>query len=240
MKITMRKIFAVFLATLLLSVCSVVGAAKQDASPDWVTKLPQAKDAKQLFVVAAVGDTTAWISMHEKDADGNWRVLMTTPGFIGKEGMDKTKEGDAKTPNGTFHFTAAFGIAKDPGCAIPYKQVDNNIYWSGDARPGMNYNQMVDIREFPGLNTEDSEHIIDYDPHYTYAMNISYNEDGTPGLGSAIFLHCFGPYKPYTGGCVAIPVENMRFVMQNVRPDCVIVIDYLKKLSPETAEKWGI
>ena len=240
MKTNMKKVFAVLLAVLVLASFSVVSAAKQEASPDWVTKLPQAKTAKQLFVVAGVGKTTAWVSMHEKDADGNWRMLMTTPGFLGKEGLDKTKEGDARTPNGTFHFTAAFGIAPDPGCAIPYTQVDNNLYWSGDARPGMNYNQMVDIREFPGLNTEDSEHIIDYDPHYTYAMNISYNEDGTPGLGSAIFLHCFGPYKPYTGGCVAIPVENMRFVMQHVRPDCVIVIDYLKKLSPETAEKWGI
>lgn len=225
---------------LALASFSVVSAAKQEASPDWVKNLPQAKTAKQLFVVAGIGKTTAWVSMHEKDTDGNWRILMTTPGFLGKEGLEKTKEGDAKTPIGTFHFNAAFGIAKDPGCVIPYKQVDKNIYWSGDDRPGMKYNQMVDIREMPDLNIEDSEHIIDYDPHYTYAMNISYNEDGTPGLGSAIFLHCFGPYKPYTGGCVAIPVENMRFVMQNVRPDCVIVIDYLKKLSPETAEKWKI
>ena len=240
MKTNMKKVFVVLYAMLALASFSVVSAAKQESSPDWVKNLPQAKTAKQLFVVAGVGKTTAWVSMHEKDADGNWRILMTTPGFLGKEGLEKTKEGDAKTPIGTFHFNAAFGIAKDPGCAIPYKQVDKNIYWSGDDRPGMKYNQMVDIREMPDLNIEDSEHIIDYDPHYTYAMNISYNEDGTPGLGSAIFLHCFGPYKPYTGGCVAIPVENMRFVMQNVRPDCVIVIDYLKKLSPETAEKWKI
>ena len=240
MKTNMKKVFVVLYAMLALASFSVVSAAKQEASPDWVKTLPQAKTAKQLFVVAGVGKTTAWVSMHEKDTDGNWRILMTTPGFLGKEGLEKTKEGDAKTPIGTFHFNAAFGIAKDPGCAIPYKQVDKNIYWSGDDRPGMKYNQMVDIREMPDLNIEDSEHIIDYDPHYTYAMNISYNEDGTPGLGSAIFLHCFGPYKPYTGGCVAIPVENMRFVMQNVRPDCVIVIDYLKKLSPETAEKWKI
>ena len=240
MKTNMKMVFVVLYAILALASFSVVSAAKQEASPDWVKNLPQAKTAKQLFVVAGVGKTTAWVSMHEKDADGNWRILMTTPGFLGKEGLEKTKEGDAKTPIGTFHFNAAFGIAKDPGCVIPYKQVDKNIYWSGDDRPGMKYNRMVDIREMPDLNIEDSEHIIDYDPHYTYAMNISYNEDGVPGLGSAIFLHCFGPYKPYTGGCVAIPVENMRFVMQNVRPDCVIVIDYLKKLSPETAEKWKI
>ena len=62
-------------------------------------------------------------------------------------------------------------------------------------------------------------------------MNISYNEACTPGLGSAIFLHCFGPYKPFTGGCVAIPENQMIKVMQNVKPDCVVVIDSLENLS---------
>ena len=236
----MKKVFAGLWAVLVLASFSVVSAAKQEASPDWVTKLPQAKDAKQLFVVAAVGDTTAWISMHEKDADGNWRVLMTTPGFIGKEGIGETREGISRTPVGVYRFNAAFGIAPDPGCAIPYTQVNEDLYWSSDDRPGMRYNQMVDIHDVPGLDTEISEHLIEIYPHYIYALNISYNPQGIPGIGSAFFLHCFGPYKPYTGGCVAIPVENMRFVMQHVRPDCVIVIDYLKKLSPETAEKWGI
>lgn len=236
----MKKILAVFFAVMVLAVFSVAGAAEMAASLEWVTKLPQAKNTDQLFVVAGIGKTTAWISMHEKDQAGEWHMLMTTPGFLGKEGLGKTKEGDNMTPVGTFRFNAAFGIAEDPGCAIPYTQVDENIYWSGDGRPGMKYNRMVDIREYPGLNTEDSEHIVDYDPHYTYAMDISYNEACTPGLGSAIFLHCFGPYKPYTGGCVSIPAADMRFVMQHVHPDCVIVIDDLKKLSPETAAAWKI
>lgn len=207
-----------------------MAAEAREASPEWVRNLPVAKNANQLFVVAGVGGTTAWISMHEKDADGNWQRIMTTPGFIGKNGLGKTKEGDAKTPVGVFRFTEAFGIAPDPGCAIPYKQVDESIYWSGDVRPGMKYNRMVDIREMPGLNTEDSEHIVDYNPHYVYCMNISYNENGTPGKGSAIFLHCFGPAKPYTGGCVSLPEDKMRFVLQMVRPDCVVVIDTLENL----------
>ena len=226
----MKKAFTVLWAVLVLAAFGIASAAEREPSPDWVQKLPQAKAAKQLFVVAGVGKTTAWVSMHERDTDGNWRMLMTTPGFIGREGLGKTKEGDGKTPVGTFRFNAAFGIAKDPGCALPYMQVDENIYWSGDGRPGMKYNEMVDIREFPGLNTEDSEHIVDYTVHYVYCMNISYNEVGTPGLGSAIFLHCFGPNKPYTGGCVAIPVGKMRLVMQKVRPDCVVVIDSMEKL----------
>ena len=62
---------------------------------------------------------------------------MTTPGFIGKSGLGKTKEGDGKTPVGTFHFNATFGIADDPGCKIPYTKVDDDTYWSGDQREGM-------------------------------------------------------------------------------------------------------
>lgn len=200
-------------------------------SPEWVTKLDAAKDAKQLFVVAGYEKSTAWISMHEKDKDGNWKMLTSTPGFIGKEGLGKTKEGDLKTPVGTFGFNKAFGIADDPGCAIPYTKVDNDTYWSGDN--DVNYNQMVSIKDYPKLNTEDSEHIMDYKYEYRYCLNISYNEDGTAGKGSAIFLHCFGDRKPRTGGCVAIPEEQMYYVMQHVSPDCVVVIDSMENLGAD-------
>lgn len=200
-------------------------------SPEWVTKLDAAKDAKQLFVVAGYEKSTAWISMHEKDDSGNWKMLTSTPGFIGMEGLGKTKEGDLKTPVGTFKFNKAFGIDEDPGCAIEYTKVDEDTYWSGDTKA--NYNQMVSIKDFPKLNTEDSEHIVDYKYEYRYCLNISYNEDGTAGKGSAIFLHCFGDRKPRTGGCVAIPEEQMYYVMQHVNPDCVVVIDSMENLGAE-------
>ena len=201
-----------------------------EASPEWAVALAEKQDAQQLFVVAVYENTTAWISLHEKDADGVWKMTMSTPGFIGKNGLGKTKEGDGMSPVGVFSFNRAFGIAPDPGCAISYVQVDENTYWSGDAREGMHYNEMVSLTEYPELNLPDSEHIVDYTYQYQYCLNISYNAEGTPGLGSAIFLHCLGDRKPYTGGCVAIPMEQMYFVMQHVSPDCVVVIDTLENL----------
>ena len=54
--------------------------------------------------------------------------------------------------------------------------------------------------------------------------------EGTPGKGSAIFLHVFGDRKPFTGGCVAIPLDKMRFVMQTVSKDCVVIINSLENL----------
>ncbi len=204
-------------------------------SPDWVKALPQAQDEEitQLFVIGAMGEnlTTASVTMHERDEDGSWQQVLQTPGFVGKYGLCEDEdhaEGCAQTPMGTYHFNKAFGIAEDPGCAIPYVQVDEDIYWSGDET--QNYNEMVDIKDCPDLDMTNSEHIIDYSYEYRYCLNISFNEEGTPGRGSAIFLHCMGPLKPYTGGCVAIPENIMKQVMQRVREDCVVVIDTLEDL----------
>ena len=202
-----------------------------EASPEWVTRLGAAKDAKQLFIVAGYENSTAWISMHEKDAGGSWKMILSTPGYIGREGLGKTREGDAKTPVGTFSFNKAFGLADDPGCALPYTKADEDIYWSGDEN--INYNQMVNIKDHPELDTDKSEHIVDYKYQYQYCLNISYNEEGKANAGSAIFLHCFGDKKPYTGGCVAIPEEQMYYVMQHVDPGCVVVIDSMKGLGAE-------
>ena len=204
-------------------------------SPEWVANLPAAQDegARQLFVIACMGmdRTTATVSMHQRAEDGSWQQILSTPGFVGKNGLCLDAdhvEGCGQTPVGVYHFNKAFGIAPDPGCAIPYIQVDEDTYWSGD--PDYHYNEMVDIKDYPELAMDDSEHIVHYEYEYQYCLNISFNEDGTPGRGSAIFLHCLGPVKPYTGGCVAIPENIMKLVMQSVTEDCVVVIDTLENM----------
>ena len=215
-------------------------------SPEWVEELASKQDGAvtQLFVVAGMGmdRTTASVSMHELDADGQWKQLLSTPGYVGKYGLcldENHVEGCGQTPIGVYHFNKAFGIAPDPGCALPYIQVTDNIWWSGDTGKGMHYNEMVDIRDVPELSKDDSEHIVDYEYQYQYCMNISFNEDGTPGRGSAIFLHCLGPEKPYTGGCVAIPENIMKQVMQRAKPDCVVIIDLMENICPDVWEAWG-
>ena len=242
MKKSLSLIALLLAAVLLLSAC---GAGRESVpprkdSPAFVTALEQAKDAEQLFIIACVGNFSAYISMHEKDSDGNWKQIVSTPGNIGKKGLGKTREGDGKTPVGVFTFDRAFGIADDPGCAIPYRKVTEDDYWSGDQRDGYQYNRMVSIKDYPDLDKGSSEHIVDYDVAYVYCLNISYNADCTPGAGSAIFLHCFNEVKPYTGGCVAVPEAVMKTIMQNVKEGCVVIIDELKNISPETYASWGL
>ncbi|MBR0398910.1 MAG: hypothetical protein IJI10_11670 [Eubacterium sp.] len=196
-------------------------------SPEWVTKLDAAKDAEQLIVVAGVDKTTAYVTMHEKDAEGTWKQLIATPGFIGLDGLGDANINDCYTPVGTFTIDKAFGIADDPGCQMEYTKVDDTYYWSGDPREGMHFNELVSIKDVPDLDTENSEHITDFDYAYQYVLNMGYNSECEYEKGFAFFLHCFRMNRTYTGGCVGVPENIMKYIMQHVKPGCKITIDSL-------------
>ncbi|MBO4635618.1 MAG: DUF4214 domain-containing protein [Clostridiales bacterium] len=206
-------------------ICEQYGLIRGDEIdiPDdylWITST--ALGASSVVFVEATGQSTAKVTFVRRDLYGEWDEIFTVYGYIGRNGLGKVRQGDNKTPVGVYHFTDAFGICEDPGCPIPYTVLTPDLYWSGD--PDLLYNRMVSIIDHPDLSTRESEHLIDYAPNYDYCLNISYNEEGTPGAGSAIFLHCTGR-NAYTAGCVAIPEEQMRLVIQNVSSDTLIVID---------------
>ena len=215
-------------AILLLTMLVLPAFAEHSESPEWVSHLKAAENASQLAVVSGTHGTNAIFSFHEKDDGGIWREIVSCHAYIGKKGWGKTREGDAKSPCGVYTFTEAFGILPDPGCMMGYTQVDETHYWVGDSN-SERYNTMVSTRDYDSFSKEDSEHIIDYDLAYKYALNISYNISGTPGKGSAIFLHCYTK-NHFTGGCVAIPEDDMRTVLRRVKPGCVVVMDSHKNI----------
>lgn len=103
-------------------------------SPEWFTKLDATKDCDQMIVVAGVGETTAYVTMHEKDENGKWKMILSTPGYTGLEGMGKADCNHAITPIGTFTIDKAFGLADDPGCQMEYTKCNDSYYWSADTR----------------------------------------------------------------------------------------------------------
>ena len=216
----------------VLVMCMLVFAsplfAGEKVSPEWVGELAVAEDAEQLAIVSGTHDSNARFSFYEKDDSGTWHEVITCPAYIGKNGWGKTREGDVKTPRGVYTFTMAFGVKEDPGCPMGYTQVDETHYWIGDSNSDR-YNQFVSTRDYDDFDKKESEHIVDYQPGYEYCLNISWNADGTPKKGSAIFLHCYTKRK-YTGGCVAIPEDMMREVLQRVKDGCVVVMDTSKNI----------
>ncbi len=216
---------------MLLCACSSINHATQENTPsihwrkDTTGKYLNDDSVNQIITVQVTEGSNAAIKLFEKNVENGknvWTETLDCPGFIGHEGLGKTKEGDNKTPIGDFGITTAFGIRKNPGTALPYIDVDENTYCCGDENF---YNQIIDISEHPH-DCSDGEHLIDYSPEYNYGIFINYNKECTPGLGSAIFLHCTGA-NTYTGGCIAVSEENMITLLKALDTNARIIIDYI-------------
>ena len=215
----------------LLCACSASDQPAPEHTPsihwrkDTTGKYLNDDSVKQIITVQATEGSNAVIKLFEKTVENGktvWTETLDCSGFIGLEGLGKTKEGDNKTPVGDFGITTAFGIKANPGTALPYVDVDENTYCCGDENF---YNQLIDISEHPH-DCADGEHLIDYSPEYNYGVFIDYNKEGTPGLGSAIFLHCAGA-NTYTGGCIAVSEENMLVLLKALDANARVIIDYM-------------
>lgn len=195
----------------------------EEAVSSWVEELDIAQTVTQMIVVSAKG-SYAMVSMHTQDDNGIWQEEFSVLGRIGRNGIDKEKEGDEKTPTGVYHFTNAFGILEDPGITtLPYLQIDETHYWVDDS-DSKYYNQLVSTQAVK-KEWNSAEKLSESIYSYKYVLALDYNEACVPGAGSAIFLHCPSRDFEGTSGCIAIPTENMVEVLQKLRSDCVIIID---------------
>lgn len=190
-------------------------------SLDFVSNLSCSADYDQLIVVSATG-SDAIITMHEINPYGIWEEILHTTGYVGKNGVGKASENDTRTPSGDYALGIAFGVNANPGTSMDYLQVDDTYYWVDDPASSY-YNQFITTNEISPDNWDSAEHISDYPDTYAYVLSIDYNTDCVPGEGSAIFLHCSNG-KP-TLGCVAIPTEDMIFILNHIQKGCHIIID---------------
>ncbi len=181
-----------------------------------------AKVSDQIVAIQYSGTKNAAMALYEK-RNGEWEKTIEETAYVGSAGVGKTKEGDKKTPTGTFNLTTPFGIKKDPGTKMGgYLKVTKNHYWSG--QNGENYNRLVDVSKAKDYKPSGKdEHLIDYGAVYNYCLFIDYNKDGAKNKGSAIFLHCQGKNN-YTGGCVAVPERVMIKLLETLSDGAKIVI----------------
>ena len=139
--------------------------------------------------------------------------------FIGKNGLGKTREGDAMTPEGDFGVLTAFGILPDPGTALPWLPVTSSTY--ACAEEGPFYNRIIDtVATHHPCKGEDMFHTA---PQYNYGMALDFNAACSYPDGSAIFFHCKGP-KPYTGGCIAVDEPFLRQILTTAHPGLRVII----------------
>ena len=158
------------------SVAPSVAAAARPADP---------LAGRQLITVSAAsyGATYATLTAYRRSA-GHWRrVFGPWTARIGRGGFAPPglkREGDGRTPSGTFGFGFFFGVLPNPGVRFGYRQSQPYDFWDDDpASP--RYNEWVDQRRAdPGLSPEPMD-VSGYD----YGAVIAYNTARTRAWAAA-------------------------------------------------------
>lgn len=179
------------------------------------------KDIQASTENAETGETAVTPEQTDYKEEYEWKKLVSCNAYVGKNGLDKKRQGDYKTPTGIYNITMAFGRKKSPGTSgISYKKLNKYHYWSTEKAT---YNQFIDVRKL-GRTQMQGEHLIDYNPFYNYALALDYNKKCVYLKGSAIFLHCMRKGRPFTMGCIAVSEKNMKKIVKNTTKNTKICI----------------
>jgi L,D-peptidoglycan transpeptidase YkuD (ErfK/YbiS/YcfS/YnhG family) len=192
--------------------------AKQTTSPLLVDRLDGVGSARQVVSVTngGYGSSYATVEAFTKTGSGWRRTFGPWPARIGYSGFappGEKREGDGRTPTGSYPFAYMFGVYADPGVRYTYRRVTGDyIVWDDDSA-SRNYNLWVDTRS--GDAGRDPEP-MDRLPSYGYGAVIAYNTSRTPGAGSAIFLHV--AHTGATAGCVSLPQSQLLALLRWLDP----------------------
>ncbi len=142
---------------------------------------------------------------------------------IGRMGSTwKKKEGDKKTPKGTFKIENLYfrkDRKKKPITLLKCIKIKKNMGWCNDVRFPKKYNKLMRVKKkirHERLNRKDYK--------YDFLIPIKYNFiKPATGLGSCIFIHLTKDYKP-TAGCVAIKEKDFLIMLKLIKKNSQIKI----------------
>ena len=145
---------------------------------------------------------------------------ITYPCTIGRGGLRAGKrEGDGATPTGIHRITGMLyrpdRMARPAPWAAPIGPRD---LWCDDpAHPA--YNRPV--RAPFGASHEKLRRA---DRLYDLVLLTDWNDGGTPGRGSAIFLHRWRKPGHPTEGCIAVRSDHLRRIARRIRPGTRLIV----------------
>ena len=142
---------------------------------------------------------------------------------IGKKGStNNKKEGDKKTPKGTFEIENLY-YRKDrlekPSTLLKCIKIKKSMGWCNDSRFPKKYNKFFKIKK--GIKHEKLKR---FDYKYDLLIPIKYNfKTPITGRGSCIFIHLTKNYKP-TAGCVALKKTDFLVMLKLIKKNSKIKI----------------
>ena len=142
---------------------------------------------------------------------------------IGKKGSTKhKKEGDKKTPKGTFEIENLY-FRKDrkqkPSTSLKCIKIKKNMGWCDDIQFPKKYNKLIKIEK-----KIKHEKLMRKDHKYDFLIPIKYNfNKPKTGLGSCIFIHLTKNFRP-TAGCIAMKENDFLILLKIIKKKTKIKI----------------
>jgi len=142
---------------------------------------------------------------------------------VGKKGSTtKKKEGDKKTPRGTFEIENLY-YRKDrkvrPSTSLKCIEIKKDMGWCNDVNYPNKYNKLFNIKK-----KIKHEKLKRKDYKYDYVIPIKYNfKKPITGKGSCIFIHLTKNYKA-TAGCVALKEKDFLIMIKLIKKNSKITI----------------
>jgi L,D-peptidoglycan transpeptidase YkuD (ErfK/YbiS/YcfS/YnhG family) len=174
-------------------------------------------DVRQVLTVTAASRSATYATFRAYRLTRGRKVAVFGPwtarvGYNGIARPGMKREGDGRTPSGSYGFSFFFGVQPDKAFSFPFRHAYSYDFWDDDPASAR-YNQWVNSRKHnAGANPEPMHQV----PAYDYAAVIAYNTSRTPGLGSAIFLHV--GTGSATAGCVSLPRAKLLKVLHWLLP----------------------
>ena len=143
---------------------------------------------------------------------------------IGKKGSTiNKKEGDKKTPKGTFEIENLYfreDRIKKPLTLLKCIKIKKDMGWCDDIRFPEKYNKLIKIEK-----KISHEKLKRKDNKYDLLIPIKYNFNKTiTGMGSCIFIHLTKNYQP-TAGCIALKKKDFLILLKLIKPKTKIFIN---------------
>ena len=142
---------------------------------------------------------------------------------IGKKGStENKKEGDRKTPIGTFKIENLYfrkDRLKKPSTSLKCIEIKKDMGWCDDIHFPTKYNKLIKTEK-----KVSHEKLLRKDQKYDLLIPIKYNfEKPITGLGSCIFIHLTKDLKP-TNGCVALKKKDFLIMLKLIKKNSKIKI----------------
>ena len=142
---------------------------------------------------------------------------------IGKKGSTSNKkEGDKKTPKGTFRIGNLYfreDRIKKPLTLLKCIKIKKYMGWCDDINFPKKYNKLIRVKK-----KIRHEKLKRKDNKYDLFIPIKYNfKKPIAGMGSCIFIHLTKNYKP-TAGCIGLKEKDFLIMLKLINKDSKIKI----------------